>query len=382
MNIALIHDWVVEPGGAEKCLQSFHQLYPEAPLYTLLYRASSLEALGFDLSRVEASLLQRPGVIKRYRSYLPFFPYAIEQFDLSDFEVILSSSHCVAKGVLTNSQQIHICYCHTPVRYAWDLTHHYLKENRLQKGFKSTLARAVLHYIRLWDGCASSRVDYFVANSHYTAARIWRSYRRKAEVIYPPVNTEQFAVSKRKAEYFLFVSRLVRYKRADLVVAAFTQLGLPLVVVGDGPEKEHCQALAGKNIEFVGYRNNEELSSLMAGARALVFAAHEDFGIVPVEAQAGGTPVIAFGQGGATETVIPADGHNWHEATGVFFQEQEIESLVKAVVAFLNWEGRFDAEVIRLNARRFNQERFKQEIQDCVKSKYENYLSRRRDKQS
>lgn len=372
MKIALIHDWVIELGGAEKCLQLFQQLYPRAPLYTLLYKDASLNALGFDLSQVKASLLQRPGVIKNYRSYLPFYPYAIEQFDLSDYEVILSSSHCVAKGVLTNSQQIHICYCHTPIRYAWDLTHQYLEENRLQKGLKSALARAVLHYLRIWDASSSSRVDYFVANSRYTAARIWRSYRREAEVIYPPVNTEQFAVPRRKPEYFLFVSRLVKYKRADLVVAAFTRMGLPLVVVGDGPEMRYCKSLAGNNIEFVGYRNNEELSSLMAGARALVFAAQEDFGIVPVEAQASGTPVIALGKGGVTETVIPANGHNWNQATGIFFMEQEIDSLIEAVNIFLRWEDYFDTEVIRQNALRFNQERFKREIQAYVSSKYEN----------
>ncbi|NLX88779.1 MAG: glycosyltransferase family 4 protein [Syntrophomonadaceae bacterium] len=372
MKIALIHDWVIELGGAEKCLQLFQQLYPQAPLYTLLYKDASLNALGFDLSQVKASLLQRPGVIKNYRSYLPFYPYAIEQFDLSDYDVILSSSHCVAKGVLTNSQQIHICYCHTPIRYAWDLTHQYLEENRLQKGLKSALARAVLHYLRIWDASSSSRVDYFVANSRYTAARIWRSYRREAEVIYPPVNTEQFAVPRRKPEYFLFVSRLVKYKRADLVVAAFTRMGLPLVVVGDGPEMRYCKSLAGNNIEFVGYRNNEELSSLMAGARALVFAAQEDFGIVPVEAQASGTPVIALGKGGVTETVIPANGHNWNQATGIFFMEQEIDSLIEAVNIFLRWEDYFDTEVIRQNALRFNQERFKREIQAYVSSKYEN----------
>jgi glycosyltransferase involved in cell wall biosynthesis len=215
-------------------------------------------------------------------------------------------------------------------------------------------------------------VDYFVANSRYTAARIWRSYRREAEVIYPPVNTEQFAVPRRKPEYFLFVSRLVKYKRADLVVAAFTRMGLPLVVVGDGPEMRYCKSLAGNNIEFVGYRNNEELSSLMAGARALVFAAQEDFGIVPVEAQASGTPVIALGKGGVTETVIPANGHNWNQATGIFFMEQEIDSLIEAVNIFLRWEDYFDTEVIRQNALRFNQERFKREIQAYVSSKYEN----------
>jgi glycosyltransferase involved in cell wall biosynthesis len=370
MKTALVHDWVIELGGAEKCLQSFHELYPQAPLYTLLYRELSLQALGFDVDQVYASLLQKPRVIAKYRSYLPLFPYAIEQFDLGDYEVILSSSHCAAKGVLTQSQQLHICYCHTPVRYAWDMTHRYLQENALQRGLKSTLARAILHYIRLWDVSASPRVDYFIANSHYTAARIWRAYRRPADVIYPPVNTRQFYAQARKGDYFLFVSRLVQYKRADLVVAAFTRLNLPLVVVGEGPEQARLKALAGPSVEFVGYRDNEELASLMAGARALIFAAQEDFGIVPVEAQASATPVIAFGQGGATETVVPANGHNWDQATGVFFGEQDVASLQKAVLTFLEWEDKFDPQVLQKNAQRFNQERFKEEIEAFVSDKY------------
>lgn len=371
MNIALVHDWIIELGGAEKCLEAFHQLYPDAPLYTLLYKDSSLEALGFEPSQAQASYLQRPGVIKRYRSFLPFFPFAVEQFDLGDYDVILSSSHCVAKGVLTNSQQLHFCYCHTPIRYAWDLTHQYLRENQLQRGLKATLAKTVLHYLRLWDASSSTRVDYFIANSKYTAARIWRSYRREAEVIYPPVNTAQYEVARNNGDYFLFVSRLVRYKRADLVVQAFSRLGLPLLVVGEGPEKNGCQALAGPNIEFLGYRDNEELASLMSGARALIFAAQEDFGIVPVEAQAAGTPVIAFGQGGATETVVAADGRNWHQATGVFFEEQSTDSVVEAVRFFLECEGEFKTEVIRENARRFSQERFKMEIQSFIKTRYQ-----------
>lgn len=371
MNIALIHDWIIELGGAEKCLEAFHQLYPQAHLYTLLYKASSLQTLGFEPAHTEASFLQRPGVIKKYRSYLPLFPYAIEQFDLSDYDLVLSSSHCAAKGVLTNSQQLHICYCHTPVRYAWDLTHQYLRENDLQRGIKATLAKAVLHYLRIWDVGASPRVDFFIANSHYTAARIWRSYRRESEVIYPPVNVERYNVPGKKAEYFLFVSRLVRYKRADLVVAAFTRLGLPLLVVGDGPEKACCQNLAGPNVEFLGYRDADELVALMSGARALVFAAHEDFGIVPVEAQAAGTPVIAYGQGGATETVIDANGRNWDQATGVFFLDQSVDSLVQAVKDFLQYEDKFNSEVLRRNARRFSQARFKAEINSFVRDRYE-----------
>lgn len=373
MNIALVHDWVIELGGAEKCLEAFHQLFPSAPLFTLLYEAVSLEALGFDISTTQASFLQRPGLLKKYRSFLPIFPYAVEQFDLGEYDVILSSSHCVAKGVLSNSRQLHICYCHTPVRYAWDLTHQYLRDNRLQRGLKATLAKAALHYLRIWDASSSPRVDLFIANSRYTAARIWRSYRREAEVIYPPVNTFLYDIPRSRGDYFLFVSRLVRYKRADLVIDAFNRLGLPLLVVGDGPEKGDIQALAGPNVEFLGYKENAELADLMSGARALVFAAQEDFGIVPVEAQAAGTPVIAFGQGGATETVIPCDGRNWDQATGVFFPEQSTSSIVEAVRFFLDCEGQFDTEVIRGNARRFSQERFKQQILSFVFDGYEKF---------
>ncbi|NLB89524.1 MAG: glycosyltransferase family 4 protein, partial [Syntrophomonadaceae bacterium] len=371
------HDWVVTLGGAEKCLEVFRELYPDAPLYTLVYDDKSVEKLGFSKDRVHGTFLQKKrNIQEKYRRYLPFFPYAIEQFDLSDADVILSSSHCAAKGVLTRGDQLHICYCHTPVRYAWDLTHRYLRENNLEKGFKSTVARMILHYIRMWDIQTANRVDYFIANSHYTARRIWRTYRKEATVIYPPVDVERFEFNENKDDFFLFVSRLVPYKKADLIIKAFNELGLPLLVVGDGPQMEECKRIAGKNVQLLGYQGDKEVADLMARARALVFAADEDFGIVPVEVQACGTPVIAFGKGGATETVIPANGTNWDKATGIYFYEQSVPALKEAVNKFLEWEDKFDYGVIRANAERFSRERFKKEIKDFVDEKYSDFKQR------
>lgn len=372
MNLALVHDWVVTLGGAETCVAAFHEIWPEAPLFTLVYDRNSVGKLGFDEDRVRASFIQRlPGAPRRYQSYLPLFPVAIEQFDLSGYDVIFSSSHCAAKGVLARADQLHICYCHTPARYAWDMMQEYLRENRLERGLKSFLARVILHRFRIWDVQTANRVDFFLANSAFTARRIWRTYRREARVIYPPVNTGRFVLNENKKDYFIYVSRLVPYKRADLVVQAFTRLGLPLKVVGDGPQFDLCRRLAGKNVEMLGAVENHDLAPIVAGARALVFAAEEDFGIVPVEAQACGTPVIALGRGGVTESVVPADGNNWDRATGVFFLEQSVDAIEGAVRKFLEWEGRFDPRVVRANAERFGRERFKQEIAAFVSEIYE-----------
>jgi glycosyltransferase involved in cell wall biosynthesis len=374
MNLALVHDWVITIGGAERCLEVFHELWPEAPLFVLVFKEESVRRLGFAPGQVRASFLQRfPKATEWYRKYLPFYPLAIEQFDLSDYEVVLSSSHAAAKGVLVRSDQLHLCYCYTPVRYAWDLTHHYLKEDSLDRGLKSFLARTILHYIRLWDTMTANRVDHFIAISRYTARRIWRAYRREAAVIHPPVDVERFQLNERKDKFFLFVSRLVPYKKADLVVATFARLGLPLLVVGDGPQFEKCRRLAGKNVEFLGYQDDPTVANLMSQARALVFAAEEDFGIVPVEAQACGTPVIAYGKGGVEDTVVPATGGNWEVATGIFFREQSVEALEAAVRQFLNWEGRFQPEVLRRNAERFGRERFKREIATFVFEKWEEF---------
>ncbi len=369
MKTALVHDWLVTIGGSEKCLEIFHGLFPEAPLYTLVYNPESAQGLGFDNNQVHASFLQHfPKSQKWYRQYLPLYPLAVEQFDLKDYDLILSSSHAAAKGVLTRAGQTHICYCHTPMRYAWDLTHEYLKDHGLDRGIKGTAARFFLHYLRQWDSLTANRVDFFIANSQYTARRIWRVYRREAAVIYPPVETN--CPSCKKEDFFLFVSRLVPYKHADLVVASFTELGLPLVVIGDGPQLKKCVQSAGKNIKFLGYQDNSVVKEMMSKARALVFAAEEDFGIVPVEAQACGTPVIAYGKGGVLETVVPVCGNNWSQATGVFFKDQSVSSLNEAVRSFLQIENKFKKETLKNNANLFNSESFKMQMNTFIKEKY------------
>lgn len=378
MNLALVHDWVVTLGGGERCLEVFHELWPQARLYTLVFEEDSIRKLGIDNGQIHASFLQYfPRAQKWYRKYLPFYPLAVEQFDLSTYDMIISSSHAAAKGVLVRTDQLHVCYCHTPMRYAWDLTHRYLKENALERGMKSFIARFILHYMRIWDALTANRVDFFIANSSYTARRIWRTYRREATVIYPPVDVERFRVNDKKDDFFLFISRMVPYKKADLVVATFSKLGLPLVVAGDGPQLEECRKLAAKNIDFLGYQEDAAVVDLMARARALVFAAEEDFGIVPVEAQACGTPVIAYGKGGVQETVIPADGTNWDTATGVFFDVQEEDALAGAVNKFLSWEGKFRPAMLRKNAERFSRERFKKEIEEFVTAKWHEFISNR-----
>lgn len=369
MKTALVHDWVINPGGAEKCLEVFHELYPDAPLYTLFYSAEEVRKLGFDRDSVFTSSLQNKRKIQEnYRRWLPAFPYAIEQLDVSDYDLILSSSHCVAKGILTRADQTHICYCHTPVRYAWDLTHRYLHEHNLEKGLRSALARLVLHYLRMWDVQSAARVDYFIANSSYTAKRIWRTYRREATVIYPPVDVDRFSLCGAKEDYFIFVSRLVPYKQAKLVIEVFNRTGQPLKVIGDGPELGICRGMAKKNIEIMGYRTGAELVKLVGSARALIFASDEDFGIVPVEAQACGTPVIALGRGGVTETVVPADGSNWDQATGIFFPVQSVQALNDTVKQFIEWENEFNPQVIRGNAEKFARPRFAEQITDLIQT--------------
>jgi glycosyltransferase involved in cell wall biosynthesis len=373
MRVALVHDWLVTEGGAEKCLQAMRRLFPQAPLYTLFYDPGLAEKMGFASGQIQASFLQaKRGIKKNYRRYLPLYPLAVESIDLYEYDLILSSSFCVAKGVLTRASQLHVCYCHSPARYAWDMTHSYLREHNLEKGVKARLARLGLHYLRMWDVQSSSRVDDFIANSNYTASRIWRAYRRKAEVIYPPVDVQMFGGNKNKSSYFIFVSRLVPYKQAPMVIETFNRLGLPLKVVGEGPQMSICRRLAGKNVELLGWKEGKELAALLGSARALIFAAEEDFGIVPVEAQAAGTPVIAYAKGGVTETVIPADGKNWETATGVFYHEQSGAALETAVRRFLDEEGLFRREALRSNALRFEMNIFTEKIDAFIKTKYGN----------
>lgn len=310
-----------------------------------------------------------PKARKKYRNYLPFMPIAIEQLDLSAYDVVISSSHCVAKGVLTGPNQIHISYVHSPIRYAWDLQHQYLREAGLTHGFKSKIARLIMHYMRIWDTRTSNGVDYFIANSHFIAKRIWKCYRRKATVIYPPVDIEKFEYCEDKDDYYVTASRMVPYKKMDLIVEAFSQMpDKRLVVIGDGPDFEKIKKKAGTNISLLGFASDEVLKDKIQHAKAFVFAAEEDFGILPVEAQACGTPVIAYGRGGALETVR-AIGRD-SQPTGVFFKEQTGDSLKAAIEKFEDNSSNIFPESCRKNAEQFSidvfQTRFKKFFKEAL----------------
>lgn len=368
MKVALVHDWLVTLAGAEKVLEAIYEIY-SAPVFTLVADEEGLEGSLFERAEIFTSFIQKfPKAKKKYRNYLFFFPLAIEQFDLSEYDLVISINTCAAKGVLTRSTQLHICYCCTPVRYAWDLYHQYLEETGLKKGLKGIIAKLILHYIRMWDCTTANRVDYFVTLSNYIKRRIKKVYGRNSAVIYPPVDVDKFGLCAKKEGFYLTASRMVPYKKIDLIVEAFSQMpDKKLVVIGDGPDFKKVESKAKKNIELLGYQPFEVLRDYMQRAKAFIFAAEEDFGIVPVEAQACGTPVIAYGKGGATETVIEGE-------TGLFFKEQSVESLIEAVRKFETMEDKFDSGIIRKNAEKFSKERFKREFKEFVDRRIEEFF--------
>ncbi len=359
-KIAVVHDWLPLYGGAERVLEQILLVFPQADIFSMI-DAIPPEQRGFLQNKpVQTSFVQRlPGGKTRYRSYFPLMPLAVEQFDLSSYDLVISSSYSFAKGVLTGPDQKHLCYCHSPIRYAWDMQHQYLEQSGLTKGVKSWIVRCLLHYIRLWDYRTGGGVDAFAANSAYIARRIMKVYRREAEVIYPPVAVESFSLEEKKEDFYLTASRMVPYKKIDLIAEAFGRIpDKRLLIIGDGPEMARVRAKAGPNVELLGYRDNATLRSHLQKAKAFVFMAEEDFGIVPVEAQACGTPVIAFGRGGVAETVIPGE-------TGVLFEEQSAESLAAAVRTFE--QGTFTPAVIRQQAEKFSAEVFKKQFADFVR---------------
>ncbi|NEQ30004.1 MAG: glycosyltransferase family 4 protein [Leptolyngbya sp. SIO4C5] len=364
MKVAIAHEWLASHAGSEKVVEQILQLYPQADLYSLVdFLPDDLR--GFIQHKpVTTSFLQKlPLARQKFRQYLPLMPLAVEQFDLSAYDLVISSNHAVAKGVLTRPDQLHISYVHTPIRYAWDLQHQYLQQAGLDRGAKSVLTRLILHYLRLWDVASANRVDRFVANSRYIARRIWRTYRRPAQVIYPPVDVQRFRADFPREDFYLTVSRFVPYKRVDLTVRAFANLGLPLVVIGDGPQWRQVAAIARAPIRLLGQQPDAVVTDYMQRCRAFIFPAEEDFGITPVEAQAAGAPVIAYGRGGAAETVVPGK-------TGVLFAEQTAASLAAAVENFEQQRSRFDSQQIRQQAEKFSRERFQQEFQTLVETTY------------
>lgn len=359
MKIALVHEWLTPKatGGSELVVQEILK-HIDADLYALIdFESTNPESYLFGRKIGKTFLQYLPLARNGVQKYLPLLPLAIEQLDLRSYDVILSSSHAVAKGVLTSPQQLHICYCHTPMRYAWDLTFDYLNSSRMGRGLPGWLTRYLLHQLRQWDVITANRVDYFIANSHHTARRIWRCYRRHAEVIYPPVNIERFRFQAEKGDFYLTVSRLVSYKQVCLIVEAFNQLGYPLVVIGDGPQLPAIRQLAKSNVQVLGWCPDQVVEQYMAEAKAFVYAAIEDFGIALVEAQACGTPVIAYGAGGALETVLDIRKHP-DQGTGLFFPEQSPAALIESVKIFEASAAAFSPERTRLNAAAFAPEVF------------------------
>ncbi|HCD8408999.1 TPA: glycosyltransferase family 4 protein, partial [Klebsiella oxytoca] len=323
LSIGIVADWFVTYAGSEKIVAEFIELFPNSELYSIVDFLSKENKLHFKNKKITTTFIQNlPFAKKKYQSYLPLMPLAIEQLDVSKHDIILSSSHAVAKGILTGPDQLHISYVHSPIRYAWDLQHQYLREAGLSKGLKATLARWLLHKIRVWDCRTANGVDHFIANSQFIARRIKKVYGRKADVIYPAVDVERFALQTNKQDYYMTASRMVPYKRMDLIVEAFSHMPTKkLVVIGDGPEMNKIKSKATSNIEILGYQPNDVMQKYMSEAKAFVFAAEEDFGITPVEAQACGTPVIAYGKGGALETIISIEKEN---PTGLFFYKQDV----------------------------------------------------------
>lgn len=368
MKIAIVHDWLVTYAGAERVLAALCETWPEADLFAVIDFLCDEDRARLGGKRATTTFIQQlPKARSAYQKYLPLMPLAIEQLDMSAYDLVISSSHAVAKGVLTGPNQLHISYVHSPIRYAWDLQHQYLHEASLDRGVKAKLARMLLHYMRMWDQRTASGVDEFIANSHFIAKRINKSYRRQSTVIYPPVDTSRFTLHEAKEDFYLTASRMVPYKKIPLIVEAFAAMpDKRLVVIGTGPEMERVREVAGANVTLMGYQSDEVLRQYMQRARAFVFAAEEDFGIAPIEAQACGTPVIAFARGGVLETIR---GLEHEKPTGVFYPEQSVDSIVAAVRTFETHCQRISASNCRSNAERFGGERFKQEIKAFVEAR-------------
>ncbi len=373
-RIAIVHEWLVTYAGSERALEQILHCYPDADLYSLVDFLPQSERGFLGQRQVRTSLLQQwPLAAKHYRKYLPLMPLAVEQFDLSGYDLVISSSHAVAKGVLTGPDQLHVSYIYSPIRYAWDLQHQYLQESGLDKGLRGFLTRYMLHKIRLWDHRTANGVDAMIAISHFIARRIWKVYRREAAVIYPPVDVSAFSLRVDKEDFYLTASRMVPYKKIGLIVDAFKQMPEKrLVVIGDGPDFAAIRSRCPANVELLGYQSFDVLRDYLQRARAFVFAAEEDFGIAPLEAQACGTPVIAYGKGGALETIKGLDSD---EPTGIFFAAQTVEAIC-AAVARLETDGEgITAQACRNNALRFSIERFREEFTAFVDRQWQGFNS-------
>ena len=371
-KIAIVHDWFTTPGGSEKVIEQLLKAFPNAGLFSLVDVLPENERAFLGGVEVRTTFLQKLPFIdhKNYRAILPFMPLAIEQIDLTGYDIVISNCHAVSKGVITGSEQLHISYVHNPLRYAWDMQSEYLNQSGMN-GLKNAIARIVLHYVRNWDIIAGCRPDIIVANSGFIAKRIRKIYRRESLVIYPPVNTDYFMPDGNREDFYFTASRFVPYKRIDLIADAFRNMpDKKLVIIGDGPELPRIKPLLGKNVVWLGYQPTDVLREHLRRCRAFIFAAKEDFGIMPLEAQACGAPVIAFGEGGAKETVC---GQGNAHPTGLFFHNQTTDSLQAAVIEFETLSQVIQANDCRANAERFSNQRFRDEFQNLVKKAWEDF---------
>jgi len=365
MKVALIHDHLAQDGGAERVLKILAEMFPEAPIYTLLYEQGNADKY-YRHRRIETSIIQKlPGGVSHYQWYMPFMPMAVEFFDLSSYDLVISDTSSFAKGVVTSSHTLHVCYCHTPTRYLWSDTHQYINELKYNKFFKKVIS-LVLNYIRIWDRLAADRVDKYIANSRFIAGRIKKYYKNESAVIYPPVETEKFKISSEVGDYFLAGGRLAPYKRFDLVIEAIKISGKKLKIFGDGIDLIRLKSLAKgfPGIEFLGRIDDTAKAELYSRSLAFINPQEEDFGITAVESQAAGRPVIAYKRGGALETVIPG-------VTGEFFDEQTVDSLAEALANFKSLK--YNPEAIKRHAEQFSVARFKKEIGDYINKEYEKF---------
>lgn len=366
-KVALIHDWLTGQRGGEKVLEVLAEIFPHAPIFTL-FRFPGSQIAEIERRKIKTSFLQNlPFLKKKYRYYLPLFPLAVELFDFNEYDMIISSSHCVAKGAIPHPEALHVCYIHSPMRYAWNQYFSYFSAKKLSL-FSRIIIPPLIHYLRLWDESSSSRVDYFIANSKNVARRVEKYYGHQAEVIHPPVDADFFKPGKEEKDYYLIVSALVPYKRIDLAIEGFNQTGLPLKIVGKGPDYRKLKKSAKTNIQFLGNLDAEDLLKTYQRAKALILPGEEDFGITSLEAQACGIPVIAYGRGGAMESVMPGK-------TGLFFPDLNVQSLLSVLDKFESFE--FNRTIIRANAMEFSRNKFKERIAGFLREKWAASMSKK-----
>lgn len=368
MKVALVHDYLVQYGGAERVLEAFTEIFPRAPIFTMVYDKKLMND-AFSDRKIYTSFLQKiPFIGSHHRLFPLLMPMAIEQFSLSDFDIVLSDSNSYAKGAITSPKTLHITYCHTPMRYAWDDCHKYLREFKYSNLTKKLVPFA-MNYIRLWDRISADRPDFYIANSDFVASRIKKYYNKASEVINPPVNMKNFRISENVGNYYFMAGRALAYKRFDIVIDAFNALGLPLKIMGKGPEMKDLKKRSNDNIEFLGYLEDKEMAGFYSRCKAFIFPSEEDFGITPLEAMASGRPVIAYRGGGALETVIEGK-------TGLFFNKQTPQAVINIIKTLDS--NKFNPAAIRAHAEKFDKEIFKDKIRNYIEAKYEEFKNGKR----